>query len=202
MSLLEPKKYKHRKVRKGKNDGPATRANFVAFGDWGLQSMDNSDITGRQIEAARQAISRYVNRGGKMWIRIFPHIPISRKPLDVKMGSGKGDLAFWAAKVKNGTVMFELAGVSEEVAKEALRLAGHKLPVRVKIIPRDEKLSKGQVISEETLRRDAERAAREAEEDAKKAAENAEALTSDGKNDITEGNGADKATDEKKEGDK
>ena len=188
MALLEPKKPKYRKVMKGKNSGTASRGNFVAFGEWGLQSLDNSDITGRQIESARQAISRYADRGGKLWIRIFPHIPISRKPQDVKMGSGKGDLAFWAAKVKEGTVMFEIGGVSEEIAKEALRLAGHKLPVRVKIIKRDERLSKGQVITAEMLERDAAKAIKEAEaEEAAKAAENVEeTLTSEEKNDTIE----------------
>ena len=138
MAILVPKKVPHRKVRKGKNDGVATRCNTVAFGDWGLMSLDNERITSRQIEAARQSITRYVKRGGKIWIRIFPHTPVSKKPLDVKMGSGKGEPQFYVAKVKAGTVMFEIADVTEEQAREALRLAGHKLPVRVKIIKREE----------------------------------------------------------------
>ena len=138
MAILVPKKVPHRKVRKGKNDGIATRCNTVAFGDWGLMSLDNERITSRQIEAARQSITRYVKRGGKIWIRIFPHTPVSKKPLDVKMGSGKGEPQFYVAKVKPGTVMFEIADVTEEQAREALRLAGHKLPVRVKIIKREE----------------------------------------------------------------
>ena len=138
MAILVPKKVPHRKVRKGKNDGVATRCNTVAFGDWGLMSLDNERITSRQIEAARQSITRYVKRGGKIWIRIFPHTPVSKKPLDVKMGSGKGEPQFYVAKVKAGTVMFEIADVTEEQAHEALRLAGHKLPVRVKIIKREE----------------------------------------------------------------
>ena len=138
MAILVPKKIPHRKVRKGKNDGIATRCNTVAFGDWGLMSLDNERITSRQIEAARQSITRYVKRGGKIWIRIFPHTPVTKKPLDVKMGSGKGEPQFFAAKVKAGTVMFEIADVTEEQAKEALRLAGHKLPVRCKIIKKEE----------------------------------------------------------------
>ena len=138
MAILVPKKVPHRKVRKGKNNGIATRCNTVAFGDWGLMSLDNERITSRQIEAARQSITRYVKRGGKIWIRIFPHTPVSKKPLDVKMGSGKGEPQFYVAKVKAGTVMFEIADVTEEQAREALRLAGHKLPVRVKIIKKEE----------------------------------------------------------------
>ena len=102
MAILIPKKVPHRKVRKGKNAGVATRCNTVAFGDYGLMSLDNERITSRQIEAARQAITRYVKRGGKIWIRIFPHTPVSKKPLDVKMGSGKGEPQFYVAKVKAG----------------------------------------------------------------------------------------------------
>ena len=138
MALSQPRKEAHRKVRKGKNDGIATRCNTVAFGDFGLRSLDNERINGRQIESARQAITRYVKRGGKVWIRIFPHIPVTKKPLDVKMGSGKGEPQFHVAKVKAGTVMFEIAGVTEEQAREALRLASHKLPVRCKILKREE----------------------------------------------------------------
>ncbi|MBQ6127545.1 50S ribosomal protein L16 [Candidatus Saccharibacteria bacterium] len=136
--MLLPKKTAHRKVRIGKNNGIATRCNTVAFGDYGLMSLDNERINSRQIEAARQAINRYVKRGGKVWIRIFPHTPVTKKPLDVKMGGGKGEPQFFAAKVKAGTVMFEIADVTEEQAKEALRLAGHKLPVRCKIIKKEE----------------------------------------------------------------
>ena len=138
MAILVPKKVPHRKVRKGKNEGIATRCNTVAFGEFGLMSLDNERVTSRQIEAARQAITRYVKRGGKVWIRIFPHTPVSKKPLDVKMGSGKGEPQFYVAKVKAGTVMFEIADVSEEKAREALRLASHKLPVKCKIIKKEE----------------------------------------------------------------
>ena len=138
MALLLPKKNPHRKVRKGKNEGIATRCNYVAFGEWGLMSLDNERITSRQIEAARQSITRYIKRGGKIWIRIFPHTPVTKKPLDVKMGGGKGEPQYYVAKVKAGTVMFELADVTEAQAREALRLASHKLPVRCKIIKREE----------------------------------------------------------------
>lgn len=136
--MLLPKKTKYRKVRKGKNAGIATRGNFVAFGDYGLQSQDNNDITSRQIEASRQAMTRHIKRGGKIWIRIFPHTPRTRKPQDVKMGSGKGNPEFWVAKVKAGTVLFEMAGVEEEVAREAMRLAAHKLPVKTKFVMKEQ----------------------------------------------------------------
>ena len=138
MAILLPKKTAHRKVRKGKNEGVATRCNTVAFGDWGLMSLDNERVNSRQIEAARQAITRYIKRGGKIWIRIFPHTPVTKKPLDVKMGSGKGEPQVYVAKVKAGTVMFEIADVTDEQAKEALRLASHKLPVKCKIIKKEE----------------------------------------------------------------
>ncbi len=138
MAILTPRREAHRKVRKGKNRGTASRCNYVAFGDWGLMSLDNERVTSRQIEAARQAITRFVKRGGKIWIRIFPHTPVTKKPLDVKMGSGKGEPQFYVAKVKAGTVMFEISDVTEEQAKEAFRLGGHKLPVRVKIIKKEE----------------------------------------------------------------
>ena len=135
--MLLPKKTKYRKVRKGKNDGVATRGNYLAFGDYGLQATTNERITSRQIESARTTMSRYIKRGGKIWIRIFPHTPVTRKPQDVKMGSGKGNPEFFVAKVKAGTVMFELQGVDEATAREAMRLAGHKLPVKTKFISRE-----------------------------------------------------------------
>ena len=138
MAILLPKKTAHRKVRKGKNEGIATRCNTVAFGDYGLMSLDNERVNSKQIEAARQAITRYIKRGGKIWIRIFPYTPVTKKPLDVKMGSGKGEPQFFVAKVKAGTVMFEIADVTDEQAKEALRLASHKLPVKCKIIKKEE----------------------------------------------------------------
>jgi large subunit ribosomal protein L16 len=136
--MLLPKKTKFRKVRKGKNGGVATRSNFVAFGDYGLQSLTNERITSRQIEAARQAMTRYTKRGGKIWIRIFPHTPVTKKPLDVKMGSGKGNPEFFVAKVKTGTVMFEMKGVDETTAREAMRLAANKLPVKTRFVVKEE----------------------------------------------------------------
>ncbi|MBR2864130.1 50S ribosomal protein L16 [Candidatus Saccharibacteria bacterium] len=136
--MLLPKKTAHRKVRIGKNDGVATRCNTVDFGDYGLMSLDNERVNSKQIEAARQAITRYIKRGGKIWIRIFPHTPVTKKPLDVKMGGGKGEPQFFVAKVKAGTIMFEIGDVTDEQAKEALRLASHKLPVRCKIIKKEE----------------------------------------------------------------
>lgn len=136
--MLLPKKTKYRKVRIGKNKGNATRGNYIAFGDYALQAQSNERVTSRQIESARQAMTRYIKRGGKIWIRIFPHTPVTKKPQDVKMGSGKGNPEYFAAKVKAGTVMFEMKGVTEEVAREAMRLASHKLPVKTKFIKRED----------------------------------------------------------------
>jgi large subunit ribosomal protein L16 len=136
--MLLPKKTKFRKVRIGKNEGNATRGHYVAFGDYGLQSLENERITSRQIESARQAMTRYIKRGGKIWIRIFPHTPVTRKALGLKMGGGKGNPEFFVAKVKTGTVLFEMKGVTEETAREAMRLAGHKLPVRTRFVKREE----------------------------------------------------------------
>ena len=136
--MLLPKKMKHRKVRKGRNEGIATSGNYIAFGDYALQSQQNNDITSRQIESARQAMTLYIKRGGKIWIRIFPHLPRTRKPQDVKMGGGKGNPEFFVARVKAGTVLFEMKGVEEEVAREAMRLAAHKLPVKTKFIVKEQ----------------------------------------------------------------
>ena len=135
--MLLPKKTKYRKVRIGTNTGNATRGTYVAFGDYGLQSLGNERITSRQIESSRQAMTRYIKRGGKIRIRIFPHTPVTRKPQDVKMGSGKGNPEFFVAKVKAGTVLFEMKGVEESIAREAMRLASHKLPVKTKFIVRE-----------------------------------------------------------------
>ena len=136
--MLLPKKTKFRKVRIGKNEGIATRGHYVAFGDYGLQSLENERITSRQIESARQAMTRYIKRGGKIWIRIFPHTPVTKKALGLKMGGGKGNPEYYVAKVKTGTVLFEMKGVSEEIAREAMRLAGHKLPVKTRFVKREE----------------------------------------------------------------
>jgi large subunit ribosomal protein L16 len=136
--MLMPKRQKHRKVRKGRIRGVATAGHYVAFGDFALQSQGQERITGRQIEAARQAMTRYIKRGGKIWIRVFPHTPVTRKPQDVKMGSGKGNPEFFVAKVRPGTILFEMQGVSEETAREAMRLAAHKLPVKTRFLVREE----------------------------------------------------------------
>lgn len=135
--MLVPNRTKYRKVRKGRNDGIASRCNAIAHGTFGLQATTNERVTSRQIESARQAMTRYIKRGGQIWIRIFPHTPVTKKPQDVKMGSGKGSPEYFAAKVKAGTVMFEIAGVSEEAAREAMRLAAHKLPVQTRFIKRE-----------------------------------------------------------------
>jgi large subunit ribosomal protein L16 len=138
MAILLPKKTAHRKVRKGKNPGKATRGNTVAFGQYGLMSLENERINSRQIESARTAMTRYIKRGGKVWIKIFPDKPVTAKPAETRMGSGKGALEYWVAVVKPGRVMFEIADVPEEVAKEALRLAMHKLPLKCKIVSKEE----------------------------------------------------------------
>lgn len=137
--MLMPSRTKFRKVRKGRiHGGVATSLSSIAYGKFGLVSQSSERISARQIEAARQAMTRYVKRGGQIWIRIFPHTPVTRKPQDVKMGSGKGNPEFFVAKVKPGTVLFEMDGVSEEVAREAMRLAGHKLPVKTSFVVKEE----------------------------------------------------------------
>ena len=136
--MLVPNRTKFRKVRKGKIRGVATSGNYIAFGEFALQCQSHDRITSRQIESARQAMTRYIKRGGKIWIRIFPHTPVTRKPQDVKMGSGKGNPEFFVAKVKAGTVLFEMKGVDEATAREAMRLASHKLPVKTKFIMREQ----------------------------------------------------------------
>ena len=136
--MLVPNRMKFRKVRKGKIRGVATSGDYIAYGEFALQAQGHERITSRQIEAARQAMTRYVKRGGKIWIRIFPHTPVTRKPLDVKMGSGKGSPEFYVAKVKPGTILFEMQGVPVETAREAMRLAAHKLPVKTKFLVKEE----------------------------------------------------------------
>lgn len=136
--MLLPNKLKHRRQFKGRMKGVATSMNTIAFGSFALQSQGMDRITSRQIESARQAMTRYIKRGGKIWIRIFPHTPVTRKALGTKMGGGKGSPEFFVAKVHPGTVLFEMDGVSEEIAREAMRLAAHKLPVKTKFIMRGE----------------------------------------------------------------
>ncbi len=139
--MLSPKRTKYRKRMRLVNKtlrGPATRNNSIEFGDFGLLSMDPEWITNRQIEAARVAMTRHIKRGGKVWIRIFPDVPYTKKPAETRMGKGKGSPEYWVAAVRPGTVMFEIAGVTRELAEEALRLAGSKLPVRSKFVARKE----------------------------------------------------------------
>lgn len=135
--MLLPKRVKYRRQHRGRMNGEAHKGNFVSYGDYGLQSLEASWITSRQIEAARIAMTRYIKRGGQVWIKIFPHKPVTKKPADTRMGSGKGAPEFWVAVVKPGKVMFEIAGVPEETAREAMRLAMHKLPVKCKFVVRE-----------------------------------------------------------------
>ncbi|MFZ5987318.1 MAG: 50S ribosomal protein L16 [Bacillota bacterium] len=138
--MLLPKRVKHRKVQRGRLKGVATRGNKVAHGEFGLQALEPAWITSNQIEAARVAMTRFIKRGGKVWIKIFPDKPVTKKPAETRMGSGKGSPEYWVAVVKPGRIMFEIAGVSEEIAREALRLAMHKLPIKCKFVSREEEM--------------------------------------------------------------
>ena len=139
--MLMPKRTKFRRVQRGRMKGAASRGYKAAYGEYGIQAMEPGWITGNQIEAARIAMTRYTKRGGKVWIKIFPDKPVSKKALGVRMGSGKGAPEYWVAVVKAQKVMFEIGGVSEDVAREALRLAQHKLPIKTKIVAREEAVS-------------------------------------------------------------
>ena len=136
--MLLPKRVKYRRVQRGRLTGKALRGNTVSYGDFGLQATEPAWITSRQIEAARIAMTRYIKRGGQLWIKIFPDKPITEKPAETRMGSGKGSPEYWVAVVKPGRVMFEIAGVSEEVAREAMRLAANKLPIKCKFVCKEE----------------------------------------------------------------
>ena len=136
--MLMPKRVKYRRVQRGRMKGKATRGNVVSYGEFGLVATEPAWITSNQIEAARIAMTRYTKRGGKVWIKIFPDKPVTKKPAETRMGSGKGSPEYWVAVVKPGRIMFEIAGVSEEVAREALRLASHKLPIKSKIVKRED----------------------------------------------------------------
>ena len=136
--MLQPKKVKHRKMMKGRMRGKAQRGSRVSFGDFGLQALDEGRVSARQIEAARVAMTRYVKRGGKIWIRIFPDKPITKKPAETRMGKGKGNPEEWAAVVRPGRVLYEMEGVSPKIAREAFRLAQHKLSVRTRFVTREE----------------------------------------------------------------
>ena len=135
--MLMPKRVKHRKQMRGRMKGKAQRGNFLAYGDYGLQATTPGWVTSNQIEAARQAMTRHTKRGGQVWIKIFPDKPITAKPAETRMGSGKGAPEYWVSVVKPGRVLFEIKGVSEEIAREALRLASHKLPIKTKFIKRE-----------------------------------------------------------------
>lgn len=134
--MMQPKRTKYRKQQKGRNRGLAYNGNRVSFGEWGLKSTEAGRVTARQIEAARRVITRYVKRGGKLWIRIFPDVPVTKKPLEVRMGSGKGNVEYWVAKVQPGKMLYEMEGVTEDEAREAFKLAAAKLPVKTLFVQR------------------------------------------------------------------
>ena len=136
--MLMPKRVKYRRVHRGRMTGKAMRGNTLAYGEFGLQAMEPGWITSNQIEAARIAMTRFTKRSGQVWIKIFPDKPVTKKPAETRMGSGKGSPEYWVSVVKPGRIMFEIAGVSEEVAREALRLASHKLPIKTKVVIRTE----------------------------------------------------------------
>ena len=135
--MLLPKRVKYRRVHRGRMKGKASRGNFVAYGDYGLQALEPAWITSNQIESARIAMTRYIKRGGQVWIKIFPDKPVTKKPAEVRMGSGKGAPEYWVAVVKPGRVLFEIKGVAEETAREAMRLAMHKLPIKCKFVAKE-----------------------------------------------------------------
>ena len=147
--MLMPKRVKRRRVFRGRMKGKAHRGNFLAYGDFGIQATEPCWVTARQIEAARVALTRYTKRGGQVWIKIFPDKPITEKPAETRMGSGKGSPEYWVAVVKPGRVIFEIGGIDPKVAQEALRLAGYKLPVKTKVIKRTKALSQAELIKME-----------------------------------------------------
>ena len=146
--MLMPKRVKRRKVHRGRMKGIATRGNTITYGDYALQALEPSWITSNQIEAARIAMTRYTKRGGKVWIKIFPDKPVTSKPAETRMGSGKGSPEYWVAVVKPGRVLFEIAGVTEETAREAMRLAAHKLPCKTKFLKREATIETGGELDE------------------------------------------------------
>ena len=142
--MLLPKRVKYRRVHRGRMKGKATRGNKVTYGQYGLQALEPGWIKSNQIEAARIAMTRYIKRGGQVWIKIFPDKPVTEKPAETRMGSGKGSPEYWVAVVKPGRVMFEIGGVSEELAREAFRLASHKLPIKTKFVVKEKKAEEGE----------------------------------------------------------
>lgn len=143
-----PKRVKRRRVHRGRMTGKATRGNKISYGEFGLQALEPAWITSNQIEAARRAMTRYVRRGGKVWIKIFPDKPVTQKPAETRMGSGKGSPEYWVAVVKPGRILFEMAGIPEETAREAMRLAAHKLPIKCKFVTRQDVIEEGGEASE------------------------------------------------------
>ena len=141
--MLMPKRVKYRRVHRGRMKGKATRGNTITYGEYGLQALEPTWITSNQIEAARRAMTRYVKRGGNVWIKVFPDKPVTEKPAETRMGSGKGSPEYWVAVVKPGRILFEMGGVSEEDAREAMRLAAHKLSIKTKFVTREETQEKG-----------------------------------------------------------
>ena len=141
--MLMPKRVKYRRVHRGRMKGMANRGNTITYGEYGLQALEPTWITANQIEAARRAMTRYVKRGGNIWIKVFPDKPVTEKPAETRMGSGKGSPEYWVAVVKPGRIMFEMGGVTEEEAREALRLAANKLPIKTKFVMREEAQEKG-----------------------------------------------------------
>ena len=142
--MLMPKRVKRRKQHRGRMTGKANKGNIIAYGEYGLVALEPSWITSNQIEAARVAMTRYIKRGGQVWVNIFPHKPITKKPAETRMGSGKGSPEYWVAVVKPGRVLFEMAGVSEEIAREALRLAANKLPIKCKFTKKEDVITEGE----------------------------------------------------------
>jgi len=141
--MLMPKRVKRRKVHRGRMTGKATRGNKISYGEFGLQALEPAWITSNQIEAARRAMTRYVKRGGKIWVKVFPDKPVTQKPAETRMGSGKGSPEYWVAVVKPGRILFEMAGIQEDVAREAMRLAMHKLPIKCKFVARQDAIEEG-----------------------------------------------------------
>jgi large subunit ribosomal protein L16 len=141
--MLMPKRVKYRRVHRGRMKGKATRGNTITYGEFGLQALEPTWITSNQIEAARRAMTRYIKRGGNIWIKVFPDKPVTEKPAETRMGSGKGSPEYWVAVVKPGRILFEMGGVPEDVAREAMRLAAHKLPIKTKFVTRDDSQEKG-----------------------------------------------------------
>lgn len=141
--MLMPKRVKYRRVHRGRMKGKAMRGNTVTYGEFGLQALEPAWITSNQIESARRAMTRYVKRGGNVWIKVFPDKPVTEKPAETRMGSGKGSPEYWVAVVKPGRILFEMGGVTEEDAREAMRLAAHKLPIKTKFVTREETQDKG-----------------------------------------------------------